>query len=236
MKNLVKIYHGSPCVVAKPELARGKANNDYGRGFYCTYDVEMAREWACKGKEPPAYVNEYELDLSRLDVLDISKSPYTVLNWIAVLLANRTFELDLEVANSVREYFLSNFMPPIAKADVVVGYRADDSYFSYAETFVENGLSVARLNEALRLGKLGTQIALRSEKAFSQLAFKAAPEVDWNEYHSRYVARDVAARDEWRSIVRKRTPDEGDVFAYDIVRGGWKDGDSRLRELLPSEG
>ena len=109
----MQIYHGSSVIVEKPELSKGKQSNDYGRGFYCTEDIEMAKEWACKGKEPPAFANVYELDCQGLKVLDLSAEPFTVLNWIAVLLANRTFQLDLEIAVEVRDYFLANFMPPI---------------------------------------------------------------------------------------------------------------------------
>lgn len=230
----MQIYHGSSVIVEKPELSRGKLSNDYGRGFYCTEDVEMAKEWACKGKEPPAFANVYELDLRGLKVLDLSKEPYSVLNWIAVLLANRTFQLDLEVAVEVRDYFIRNFMPPITDADVIVGYRADDSYFNYAETFVGNGLSISRLNEALRLGKLGIQIALKSAKAFDRIRFVRADEVPWDEYHGRYVNRDVAARREWRDTLKKVAPATSGVFAYDIVRMGLKQGDERIREILPA--
>ena len=230
----MKIYHGSSVIVEKPELAKGKVSNDYGQGFYCTEDVEMAKEWACKGKEPPAFANAYELDLRGLRILDLSEPPYTVLNWIAVLLANRTFQLDLEVAVEVRDYFIANFLPPIAEADVVVGYRADDSYFNYAETFVNNGLSISRLNEALRLGKLGTQIALRTDKAFEKLLFVGADEVPWDEYHGRYVRRDAEARQEWRERLKKGASAASGVFAYDVIRMGLKSGDERLREILPA--
>lgn len=228
----MEIYHGSPVVVDKPELSKGKLANDYGQGFYCTENIEMAREWACRGNEPPAFANVYELKLEGLNVLDLSKSPYTVLNWIAVLLANRTFELELEVAERVRAYFIENFMPPVADADVVIGYRADDSYFSYAETFVNNGLSVSRLNEALRLGKLGIQIALKSADAFTKLRFVRADEVAWDEYHGRYVGRDAAARREWRDQLRNSVSPASEIFANDIVRMGLRQGDDRIREIL----
>ena len=230
----MQIYHGSSVIVEKPELSKGKMTNDYGRGFYCTEDVEMAKEWACKGKEPPAFANVYELDRRGLKVLDLSAEPFTVLNWIAVLLANRTFQLDLEVALDVRDYFLENFKPPIEDADVVVGYRADDSYFNYAEAFVSNGLSVARLNDALRLGRLGIQIALRSEKAFGKLRFVRADEVPWDEYHGRYVSRDAGARREWRDSLKKGASATAGVFAYDVVRMGLRQGDERIREILPA--
>ena len=228
----MKICHGSPFIIEKPELSKGKVSNDYGRGFYCTENVEMAKEWACKGKEPPAFVNFYELNLRGLQVLDLSDEPYSVLNWIAVLLANRTFQLDLEIAVEIRRYFIENFMPPIAAADVVIGYRADDSYFNYAEAFVGNGLSVSRLNEALRLGKLGIQVALRSERAFSALRFVRADEVPWDEYHGRYVSRDIEARREWRDNLKVGASAAAGHFANDIIRMGVKQGDERLRELL----
>lgn len=230
----MKLYHGSPLVVENPELSKGKPNNDYGRGFYCTESVEMAREWACKGKVPPAFVNAYELDLEGLTVLDLSKPPYTILDWMAVLLANRTFELDLEVAVEIRDYLLAHFLPPVDEADVVIGYRADDSYFNFASAFVNNGLPVARLNDALRLGRLGLQVALRSEKAFGRLAFQGSEEVDWELYHKRYVTRDASAREEWRRV-KARGMMAGDVvFAYDILRRGVKHDDERLSEILPA--
>ena len=226
------LHHGSPFIIEKPELSKGKVSNDYGQGFYCTENIEMAREWACKGKEPPAFVNIYEVDLSRLKVLNLAEPPYTVLNWIAVLLANRTFQLDLEIAAEVRDYFIEHFLPPVGEADVVIGHRADDSYFNYAEAFVNNGLSIARLNEALRLGKLGLQVALRSEKAFGALRFVRADEVPWDEYHGRYVGRDAAARREWREKLKGGA--SAGHFANDVIRMGLKHGDERIRELLPA--
>ena len=125
-------------------------------------------------------------------------------------------------------------MPPIMDADVVVGYRADDSYFNYAEAFVSNGLSMSRLNDALRLGKHGVQVALTSERAFGRLRFVRADEVPWDEYHARYVSRDVGARQEWRESLKKGASAAAGVFAYDVVRMGLRQGDERIREILPS--
>jgi len=38
------LYHGTSMRSLAPSLRKGKPNNDYGRGFYCTEDIEMARE------------------------------------------------------------------------------------------------------------------------------------------------------------------------------------------------
>lgn len=42
------LYHGSERRIEKPQFMLGKEHNDYGRGFYCTQDLELAKEWACK--------------------------------------------------------------------------------------------------------------------------------------------------------------------------------------------
>ena len=221
----MKLFHGPSVEIPEPLLGRGKPNNDYGRGFYCTEDIEMAREWACKGNEPPAFVNIYDLSTNGLSVLDLSNPGYTVLNWMAVLLANRTFDLDTEIAMEVRDYLLSNFMPPVEDYDVVVGYRADDSYFNYAASFVNNTLSLQRLGEAMHLGRLGIQVALRTERAFSGLTYMGTEEVLWSAYHPRYVMRDTAARSEWRDVVKRAGRAADDMFAIDVIRKGLRHGD-----------
>ena len=225
----MKIYHGSAVEVPKPLLSKGKPNNDYGRGFYCTEDIDMAREWACKSKEPPGFANAYELSMEGLKILDLSSPDYTVLNWMAVLLANRTFDLDTDIAIEVRDYLMANFMPPIQDSDVVIGYRADDSYFNYADSFVNNALSVSRLNEALHLGRLGMQGALRKERAFECLAYLGAERVAWDEYHPRYVTRDADARTQWREVVKKASRAADDLFAVDIIRMGLRHGDQIIQ-------
>ena len=225
----MNIFHGSSVEVPEPLLGKGKPNNDYGRGFYCTEDIEMAREWACKGKEPPGVVNAYELSVGNLSVLDLSSPNYNILNWMAVLLANRTFDLDTDIAIEVRDYIVANFMPSVLEADVVVGYRADDSYFNYADSFVNNALSIRRLNEALHLGRLGMQVALRTERAFDCLTYLGAEKVVWDEYHPRYVTRDAEARTQWREVVRMSPRAADDLFAVDIIRGGLRHGDQILQ-------
>ena len=41
----ITIYHGSPNIVTTV-FGEGKAYNDYGQGFYCTENLELAKEWA----------------------------------------------------------------------------------------------------------------------------------------------------------------------------------------------
>ena len=64
------LYHGSEFLIEKPEFGKGARHNDYGRGFYCTENIELAREWAC-AQHKNGYVNIYELDMEGLKVLQI---------------------------------------------------------------------------------------------------------------------------------------------------------------------
>lgn len=42
---LRRLYHGSRDISKKPVYGYGKKYNDYGLGFYCTEDINMAKEW-----------------------------------------------------------------------------------------------------------------------------------------------------------------------------------------------
>ena len=96
---------------------------------------------------------------------------YNILNWLAILLENRKFNVAEGLPQRARAYLLENFKVDYKKHDIIIGYRANDSYFSYAGDFINGTLSLSDLSEAMRLGKLGEQIVLRSKKAFEALTF-----------------------------------------------------------------
>ena len=108
---------------------------------------------------------------------------HTVLNWMALLLQFRTFKLDSEVAVDARDYLIGHYSIDLTGFDVVIGYRADDSYFQYAESFVSNTLPLRSLNKALKLGKLGEQTVVISQKGFDRLHFVNAYPVSKSVYY-----------------------------------------------------
>ncbi len=191
----------------------------------------MAKEWACK-RNTDGFANAYELDDEGLRMLDLMKPPYTVLNWIALLLQNRRFALRNTVAIDVRDYIIDKFAVDLGPYDLVRGYRADDSYFSYAQDFVENGLPLGLLNRALRLGKLGQQVVLVSERAFDRLVFVGAEPAAASEYYPRFLENDIRARDAYRHDVRRAKSYADDLFAAQIMFEEVDNDDPRVRRLL----
>ena len=98
------------------------------------------------------------------------------------------------MASRSREYLIENFLPDYEHYDIIVGYRADDSYFSFARAFVMNGISLKQLGYAMRLGKLGEQFVLKSQRAFDAIRYMDFEPVDNNIYFAKRKARDDEAR------------------------------------------
>ena len=220
------IYHGSKDIIEKPYYQGGKAENDYGFGFYCTESLELAKEWSCSNNENNGFANKYSIDLSGLKILDLTDKRYSILNWIAILLKFRTFDLINDISIQAKEYLIKNFYIDVNKYDIVIGYRADDSYFSFARDFVNNTIPVRKLSQAMELGQLGKQVVIVSELAFSKLHFEGFDTADRLEYFTKRKARDEKAREDYVKGTRKSSTLANDVFVVDIMRKGLKDGDS----------
>ena len=229
--SVIQLLHGTDHIIEVPDIHIGNPHNDYGMGFYCTRVDEMAREWACK-KNTDGFVNSYDFDTEGLKVLNLLDGTHTVLNWMALLLQFRTFKLDSEVAVDARDYLIGHYSIDLTGFDVVIGYRADDSYFQYAESFVENTLPLRSLNRALTLGKLGLQTVLVSEKAFKQIRFIDAEPVDKTVYYPKFFERDTNARQTYVTEIAKSRSYRNDIFVLDILREEMANDDPRIQRIL----
>jgi hypothetical protein len=223
----MRIYHGSKERIEKPEYGKGKPYNDYGIGFYCTENIEMAKEWSC-GEDHDGYANIYEIDTTGLKILNLNADNFTILHWLTVLLRNRSFRLTNQIAKDAKEYLLEHFSIDISSYDVIIGYRADDSYFSFAEDFLNNAISVKKLEKAMRLGNLGEQFVLISPLAFERIQFIDAEKAPRSKYYVLKSNRDKAARFEYLNSNRKHSYGQDELYMLDIMRQGVKPNDSRL--------
>lgn len=222
-----RIYHGSDHVIQKPEYGFGKPYNDYGLGFYCTENIDMAKEWAVT-EDQDGFANAYDLDMEGMTVLNLNDGSYTVMNWLAILLENRTFDAPAGLPLEAKKYITSHFMPDYKKCDIIMGYRADDSYFSFTQDFINGTISYQSLARAMHLGKMGTQIVLKSRLAFDRVKYagnEAAYHEDW---YQKKKARDDSAR---QSYFNQRTAkwQKGELYIIQILDEEIKPDDPRLR-------
>ena len=229
--NVKVLYHGSKEIIEKPTLRGGKESNDYGYGFYCTENIELANEWACPDNND-GYANKYELDMTGLNVFDLTKPEYNILNWMALLLQFRIPKGMTPNDEMAREYILKNFSIDLTKVDVIIGYRADDSYFSFARDFLKNTITVAQLSRAMELGKLGIQVVLHSEKAFEQLKYIESTIADNETYYTKRRARDLMAKEEYREATKFSSVTQDDLFIMDIIRQEVKNDDPRIQRNI----
>ena len=172
-------------------------------------------------------MNIYELDMTGLNTLNLNAPEYHILNWLAILADNRTYWQNGSIAEEAKKYIKENFLIDITPYDIVIGYRADNSYFSFAQDFVSGVISLEKLSEAMRLGKLGEQIVLKSPKAFESIRFQDYENVDAETYYIKKAEREREARREYRKR-KKESADIHELFMLDIMREGMKNGDTRL--------
>ena len=224
MDKLITIYHGSKQIVEEPVFGEGKKNNDFGLGFYCTESDELAKEWAVSSLRD-GFSNKYTLDTEYLKILNLNSPEYTLLNWIAVLIEHRLFAIKTPVARRAKQYLIDNFSINVNAYDLITGYRADDSYFDYAEAFINNGITVEQLARAMKLGKLGEQIVLKSKFAFSKINFEGFDVAQKDTYYVLRKSRD----DDANKMYLEMLEEESDgLYIQDIIRGGITNDDPRI--------
>lgn len=199
MKKII-LYHGTPDEVVNPVYGGGQDKHDYGRGFYLTEDIELAKEWAvCRPSQQNGWVHKYELDCTDLKMFDFQEK--NVLSWLAELMKHRD-AADTKRYRMLAAKFIEKYGIDVSSYDVIKGWRADASYFYIAKEFVRDNIDVEILEELLSLGGLGIQYCLKSELAFSKLCeIDEILSVDYTEFNDKYNKRDIEARNKMRDLV-----------------------------------
>ena len=188
------LYHGSPNRVIVPKFGFGEDRHDYGRGFYLTENLELAKEWAvCRPDETNGWVHKYELEMEGLNILDFQK--YDVLSWLAELMKHRD-AADSRRYKMLAQKFIEKYGIDTCGYDVITGWRANASYFYIAKEFVRDNIDIEILEELLSLGGLGIQFCIKSERAFAQLSEveQDIMSVDYSEFNDRYNSGTTTCR------------------------------------------
>ncbi|WP_434309734.1 DUF3990 domain-containing protein [Hominifimenecus sp. rT4P-3] len=195
------LFHGTPDKVIVPKYGGGDDKHDYGRGFYLTENMELAKEWAvCRPNDTNGWVHKYELDTDGLKILDFQK--LNVLSWLAELMKHRD-AADSKRYRMLSKKFIAKYGVDANEYDVIRGWRANASYFYIAKEFVRDNIDIDILEELLALGGLGIQYCIKSKLAYSKLK-EIQDEllvVDYTEFNDKYNQRDIEARKNMRDLV-----------------------------------
>lgn len=170
----IKLYHGTDIILERPLFGYGRDDNDYGKGFYTTRIYNKAVMWAINmGNSDNSFVNTYEINLDRLNVMNLDD--YGVLAWIAEIAAHRPIKSEL--SSEFLPEFINKYKIDTSSADVIIGYRADDSYTDVISAFCDGLLTCDEVQRLFYKGNLGEQYFIKSEKAFNSLKFSKATDV-----------------------------------------------------------
>ena len=148
-------------------------------------------------------------------MLDLDTDECGLLDWLAILLTYRDVDIQFPIQAEARKYILDNFYVDVEAYDIVKGYRADDSYFSFARAFLSNSISYRQLGEAMHLGDLGQQIVLKSKEAYSRIESKGYVIVSASNWYSKKKQRDLLARQAFNDIL-SQTRVKGDILCITL--------------------
>lgn len=205
----MKLYFGADKIIPHPTFGLGNPSNDYGLGLYLTPSKEAAFLWA--SRFPDGCVMTYEIDESKLITLKLNSNDESdILHWIALLAKNRFDRQERIEYQTEIDWLIRKFPTDLSQCDMVIGYRADDSYFAYSSGFVKGNISIETLAKAMKIGKLGLQHVLISQKAFSLLHYvsseKAAGSYNYGSFRK-------AALEEYHELIKKE-----DLFNNHFIR------------------
>lgn len=207
------LFHGTSEENFTPTYGLGNDKHDYGRGFYLTDNLQLAKEWAvCKPNNVNGWVHKYELETDNLKILDFQE--HNILVWLAELMKHRPAS-DSKRYHILAEKFIKKYGIDTNNYDIIKGWRADASYFYIAKEFVRDNVDIEILEELLFLGDLGIQYCIKSELAYSKLKELNNEKiiVDYSEFNAKYNDRDTLSRKNMRELINSDKNKVKNVFS-----------------------
>lgn len=194
------LYHGSPNKIVVPKFGLGQERHDYGKGFYLTEDLNLAKEWAvCRPERESGFVHSFELDTDGLNIFDFEKED--ILCWLCELMKHRN-AADSKRYRVLSSKFIEKYGKDTNSVDVIRGWRANASFFYIAKAFVRDEVDIDILKELMQLGGLGIQFCIKSEKAYQHLHKTGQViSVDYHEFNAKYNERDANARIRMKELI-----------------------------------
>ena len=185
---MVRLYHGSHIEVKKPDIEYSKLTIDFGKGFYLTEDVDMAKKWACNRSR--SVLNSYNVDLSDLRVKTLSPNK----EWLDYVLHYRTGIVSKPFDDT--------------QFDIVIGPTADDKLFTVLDMYTDGLIGDDKMIEVMNCMKLSEQVVFKNQNAIDKgLKFSESKElVGYEKQHifSQFQHDRAVAAELTREILRRK--------------------------------
>lgn len=217
------IYHGGERIVRNPAFGTGRPYNDFGLGFYCTEYSQYAFEWAA-GSGRNGFVSSYSIESDGLRVINLCSSQYTPLHWLGLLFNYREFDLSSDTAYRAKDYITKYYSIDHQACDCIIGYRADNRCFMFAQDFLDSKLSYMSFRSALLGDDSNRQFVLKSNRAFDRIIFTGYEPVPGEDFFPVRRSRELRAM---KNI--KPSMGASDFFISDIIEEEVRPYDTRLR-------
>lgn len=159
------LYHGSTMAVRKPNVTKGRAKTDFGKGFYTTTSRDQAEKWAQikkerAGDDARAIVSVFEIDDTVLNSNEYQIMHFNGANvdWLDFVVGNRRGEVN-------HGY------------DLVMGPVANDKLYATISLYENGVLDANAAIEQLNTHQLFDQLSFHSPKSCSLLTFVESFEI-----------------------------------------------------------
>ena len=148
----MRLYHAGLTEIVHPDVTRGRANADFGQGFYLATERAFALRWARWRSGAEVRINAYDLDTQGLVVHTFERDAA----WFDYIFANR------------------GGRPDELEADVVMGPIANDTIFDTLGIATSGLLTPEQSLELLMVGPCYRQVALKTTRAADHLTWVSA--------------------------------------------------------------
>ena len=152
-RETLRLFHTGYAEIREPDIHYGRKNADFGQGFYLSDSAEFAGKWMRERKDAVIHVNSYELDLSGLRLLRLTRDE----RWLDYILRNRAGAADR-----------------FPDADVIIGPIANDTIYDTLGILTSGFLTREQSLQLLRIGPCFAQIVLKTERAAARLRWLSA--------------------------------------------------------------
>lgn len=157
----MKLYHGTDTVFENPLLEKCESHKDFGKGFYLTNKLPMAKDWAEKKFLNPRYVVlKYFVDNNYEDGLRVKMFNEANAEWVKFIYSNRE-----------KEHFTHNY-------DIVIGPVADNNIQKYFGLVKRGERTLEQIATEINYSKFrSVQYSFNTSEAIEKLKY-----IDCNRY------------------------------------------------------